>query len=62
MNAQKIAKFIWEELVAFLAWAAPTLWNMFAEYKWNRRWLSLYDLQWWHNRLWPRWDKEAANL
>jgi len=33
MKAQKIAKFIWEEFVAFLAWAAPTLWNMFAESK-----------------------------
>lgn len=33
MNAQKIAKFIWEEFAAFLAWAAPTLWNMFASNK-----------------------------
>ncbi len=33
MNAQKIAKFIWEELVAFLAWTAPAIWNMFASYK-----------------------------
>lgn len=33
MNAQKIAKLIWEELVAFLTWAAPTLWNMFASNK-----------------------------
>jgi DNA-directed RNA polymerase subunit F len=31
MNAQKIAKFIWEELMAFLAWAVPTIWNMFAK-------------------------------
>ena len=31
MNAQKIAKFIWDELIAFLSWAAPTLWNMFAQ-------------------------------
>ncbi len=30
MNAQKIAKYIWEEFSAFLAWAAPALWNMFA--------------------------------
>lgn len=31
MKAQKIIKYIWEELFAFLAWAAPTLWNMFAQ-------------------------------
>lgn len=30
MNVQKIAKYIWEEIIAFLSWAAPTLWNMFA--------------------------------
>ena len=35
MNIQRIAKFIWEEFVAFLAWAMPTLWNMFAESKPN---------------------------
>jgi len=33
MNAQKIAKFIWEEFTAFLCWAMPTLWNMFASNK-----------------------------
>ena len=31
MNAQKITRFIWEELAAFVSWAAPTLWNMLAE-------------------------------
>ncbi len=31
MKAQKIIKFIWEELTAFLSWAVPTLWNMFAQ-------------------------------
>lgn len=33
MNTQKIAKLIWEELVAFLAWAVPAIWNMFADAK-----------------------------
>ena len=33
MNIQRIAKFIWKEFVAFLTWAAPTLWNMFAQTK-----------------------------
>lgn len=31
MNARKIIKFIWDELLAFLAWAAPTLWNMLTD-------------------------------
>jgi len=31
MSTKKIAKVIYEELVAFLAWAAPTLWNTFAQ-------------------------------
>lgn len=31
MNAQKIIKFIWEELTAFLSWAVHTLWNMYAQ-------------------------------
>ena len=33
MNAPKIIKYIWQELVAFLSWAAPTLWGMFADQK-----------------------------
>jgi len=33
MNTQKFAKVIWKELIAFLAWAAPTLWTMFTQYK-----------------------------
>ena len=34
MNVLKnITKFIWEEFLAFLAWVAPTLWNMCASNK-----------------------------
>lgn len=32
MNAQNIAKSVWEELTAFLSWAAPAIWNIFAEH------------------------------
>lgn len=33
MKAQKVIKFIWEELVSFLAWSAPALWKMFSGHK-----------------------------
>ena len=31
MKEYKIIKLIWEELVSFFGWAAPTLWSMFSE-------------------------------
>jgi len=44
MNAQKITKFIWEELAAFLSWATPTLWNVFAESKSEKEIHSMGDI------------------
>lgn len=44
MTAQKIIKCIWEELTAFVSWAAPTIWSMFASHKSNEEIHSVGDI------------------